>query len=94
MAETARRYRAGETQKAIAASLGVPQKVIRHILEELKEPLRKSCPVFGGYCQTILDRHAEGKTIKEISTGFGLNFATVYQVLRRAGRVNKKRKPT
>lgn len=91
MAEVARRYRSGETQKAIAASLGVPQKVIRRILEELGEPLRTSCPVSGVHRQSILDQHAGGKSIKEISTELGLSFATVYQVLRRAGRVKKKR---
>ena len=40
----------------------------------------------------IFDQHAEGTSIKEISNGLGLNFATVYQVLRRAGRVKKKRR--
>jgi hypothetical protein len=92
MAEVARRYRSGETQKAIAASLGVPQKVVRRILEQLGVPLRTSCPTSGVHRQAILDQHAEGRTIKEISTGVGLNFATVYQVLRRAGRVKKKRR--
>jgi transposase len=92
MADVARRYHSGETQKAIAASLGVPEKVVRRILVELREPLRTSCPVSGVRRQAILDWHAGGKSIKEISTGLGLNFATVYQVLRRAGRVKRKRR--
>jgi hypothetical protein len=92
MADVARRYRSGETQKAIAASLGVPQKFVRRVLAELGEPLRTSCPVSGVHRQAILDQHAEGKTIKEISTGVGSNFATVYQVLRRAGQVKKTRR--
>jgi hypothetical protein len=45
--------------------------------------------VSGVHRQTILDGHAEGKSIKGIRTRLGLNFATVYQVLRRAGRVQK-----
>jgi transposase len=91
VAEVARRYRSGETQKAIAAWLGVPQKVIRRVLKLLGVPLRTSCPVSGVHRQAILDRHAGGKSIQEISTGLGLNFATVYQVLRRASRVQPKR---
>jgi DNA-directed RNA polymerase specialized sigma24 family protein len=90
MAEVASRYRSGQTQKAIAASLGVTQKAVRRALNHLGEPLRTSCPVSGVRRQVILDRHTEGKSIKEISTELGLNFATVYRVLRRAGRVQKK----
>jgi len=37
-----------------------------------------------------LSLNAEGKTIKEISDGLGLNFATVYRILLRNGRVKKK----
>ena len=91
MAEIARRYRSGETQQAVAASLGVSQKVVRRVLDQVGEPLRTSCPVSGTHCQAILDQHADGKTINEISAALGLNFATVYHVLRRAGRVGKKR---
>ena len=90
MAVVARRYRSGETQGAIAATLGVSQKAVRRILDRSEEPIRPSCPVSGTHRQTILDRHAEGRSIKEISTELGLNFATVYRVLRQAGRVQKK----
>jgi transposase len=90
MAEVARRYRSGETQEAIAASLGVSRKVVCRVLDQLEEPRRTSCPQSGMHRQTILDWHAEGKSIKVISAQLGLNFATVYQVLRRAGRVRKK----
>ncbi len=75
----------------IAHSLGVLQKVVRRVLDQLGEPRRTSCPVSGVHRQTILDQHAGGEPIKEISTGLGLDFATVYGVLRRAGRVQKKR---
>jgi hypothetical protein len=67
----------------------VNQKAIRRVLKQLGEPLRTPCPVAGVHRQTILDRHAEGKSIKEISAQLGLDFTTVYQVLRRAGRVQK-----
>lgn len=87
-----RRYRSGETQEAIAASFGVNQQAVRRVLDQLGEPLRTSCPVSGVHQQTILDLHAAGKSIKEISTHLGLNFGTVYHVLRRAGRVQKKRR--
>jgi hypothetical protein len=90
MAEVARRYRSGETQEAISASLGVSQKAVRGVLDQLGEPIRTPCPVSGVHRQTILDQYAEGKPIKVISAQLGLNFATVYQVLRRAGRVQKK----
>lgn len=50
------------------------------------------CPASGPHRQTILDWHAAGKSIQEIGTGLGVNFATVDQVLRRAGRVTKKRR--
>jgi transposase len=92
MVEVVRRYRSGETQETIAASLGVSQKAVRRVLDRLEEPRRTSCPVSGVHRQTILDWHAEGKSIKVISAQLGLNFATVYQVLRRAGRVQKKRR--
>lgn len=90
MANVAGRYRSGETQEAIAASLGVSQKAVRRVLDWLEEPRRTSCPVSGVHRQTILDWHAEGKSIKVISAQLALNFATVYQVLRRAGRMQKK----
>jgi transposase len=34
---------------------------------------------------------ADGKSIKQIRTDLGVSFATVYRVLRRAGRVQKRR---
>jgi len=92
VADVIRRYRSGETQGAIAASLGVNQRAVRRVLELQNEPIRTSCPVSGVHREAILDRHGRGQSIKEISTGLGLNFATVYQVLRRAGRVNKRRR--
>ncbi len=92
VAEIARRYRAGETQEGIAHALGVGQKAVRRVLDQLGEPPRPTSPVSGVHRQTILDLHVVGKSIKEISTGLGLDFATVYGVLRRAGRVQKKRR--
>jgi transposase len=79
MVEVARRSRSGETQEAIAASLGVSQKALRRVLDRLEEPRRTSCPVPGMHRQTILDWHAEGHSIKVISTQLGLNFATIYR---------------
>ena len=92
MAEVVRRYRSGETQGAIARSLGVSQGAIRRVLNQMKEPRRSSCPASGVHREVILDQYAQGKSIKEISSQLGLNFATVYQVLRRAGRIEKKRR--
>jgi hypothetical protein len=40
--------------------------------------------------QTNLYGYAEGQSIQFISTQLGLNFATLYQVLRRAGWVLKQ----
>lgn len=90
MAGVAHRYRAGETQSGIAASLGVSQRAVRSVLDHAGEPLHTSCPVSGVHRQTILNCYEEGESIREISGSLGLNFATVYQVLRRAGRVEKK----
>jgi uncharacterized protein (DUF433 family) len=78
MAEVARRYRSGETEEAIATSLGVSQKAVRRVLDQLREPLRTPCPVSGMHRQPILDQHAEGQSISVISAQLGLNFATVY----------------
>ena len=90
MTEVTRRYRSGETQEAISTSLGVSQKAVHRVLDQLGEPLRTPCPVSGVHRQTILDQYVEGKSIKVICAQLGLNFATVYQVLRRVGRVQKK----
>jgi IS30 family transposase len=49
------------------------------------------CLASGPHREDIRRKHGEGKSIKEISTALGVNFATVYRVLRRAGRVKKKR---
>jgi hypothetical protein len=92
LAEIARRYRANESQEAIAATLGLGRGVVRRALEHLAVPLRPTtCPASGRHREAILARHAEGKSIKEISTQLGVNFATVYHVLRRAGRVKRRR---
>ena len=90
--EIVRRYRAGESQAAIASSLGLGRGVIRRALGRLSILLRPKCPASGPHLQAILDRHAAGQSIQEISTASGLNFATVYNVLRRADRVRKKRR--
>ena len=73
MAEVARRYRSGETQEAISASLGVSQKAVRRILDQLGEPLHTPCPVSGVHRQTILAQYAEGESIMVISAKLGAN---------------------
>lgn len=92
--EVARRYRAGESQAGIALSLGLARTVVRRVLDQLAVPIRPKFPASGPHQQAILILHAEGKTIKEISTRLGVNFATAYRVLRRAGRVEKKHRKT
>lgn len=88
--EVARRYRSGESLAGIAASLGLGRFVVRRILARQGIPLRPRRPASGPHLQAILAMHAGGKSIKEISAQLGLNFATVYRVLRQAGRVHKK----
>jgi hypothetical protein len=88
------RYEAGESQVSIAKALGLGTFIIRRVLKEHRVPLHPKCPVSGHFQQAILSLHTEGKTIKDISTDLGLNFATVYRILLRSGRVKKKdRKP-
>ncbi|MDB5306711.1 MAG: hypothetical protein JWO38_913 [Gemmataceae bacterium] len=89
--EIARRYQAGETQTGIASSLDLDRSIVRRVLDLLQIPLRPQCPASGPHRQAILEIHADGKSIKEISTQLAMNFATVYRVLRRAGRVQKMR---
>lgn len=86
------RYLAGESQVAIAKALGMGHETVRRTLKERGVPLRPPRPVSGPHWQAILALHADGQTIKEISTELGLNFVTVYRVLRQAGRVQKKRR--
>ena len=43
------------------------QKAVRRVLDRLEEPRHTSCPVYGTHRQTILDWHAERKSIKVIS---------------------------
>jgi DNA-binding NarL/FixJ family response regulator len=88
------RFQAGESQVSIARALGLGTFIVRRVLKEHRIPPHPKCPVSGPHQQAILSLHAEGKTIKEISDGLSLNFATVYRVLLRNGRVKKKeRKP-
>src|SRR5581483_6433348 len=91
-AEIARRYRSGESQAAIASSLGLGRSVVRNVLAKQAVPIRPKCPASGPHQETILALHADGKSIREISTRLGIDFATVYRVLLRAGRVSKKRR--
>ena len=46
-----------------------------------KESIRLKTPAARPHQQAISAMHAEGKSIKEISTELELNFATVYRVL-------------
>lgn len=84
------RYLAGESQVAIAEELALATVVVRHVLKERRAPPHPKCPVSGPHEQAILSLHAGGKSIKEISNGLGVNFATVYRILLRNGRVKKK----
>lgn len=92
MEEVVRRYSAKESQAAISAALGLRRPVVRRILVERGVPLRVHSPTSEAHQQAVLKMHAEGKRIKEISSELGLNFTTVYRILRRAGRVRKKRR--
>jgi DNA-directed RNA polymerase specialized sigma24 family protein len=65
--------------------------VVRRLLLDRGVPLRPPCPASGPYKEVICERHAGGKSVGEISQELGLDFATVYRVLRQAGRVHKKR---
>lgn len=84
-------YRVGESHASISRATGLSQRVIRQTLLRLGVPSRPRCAVSGTYQHDILALHAGGKSIKEISKELGLNFATVYGVLRRTGRIQKKR---
>ena len=76
---------------AIATALGLRRGVVRRILVDRGVSLRGRSPTSEGHRQAVLNRHAEGKRIKEISSELGLDFTTVYRILRRAGRVKKLR---
>jgi DNA invertase Pin-like site-specific DNA recombinase len=89
--EVVRRYLAKESQAAIATALGLRRGVVRRILVDRGVSLRGRSPTSEGHRQAVLNRHAEGKRIKEISSELGLDFTTVYRILRRAGRVKKLR---
>ena len=89
--EIARRYQAGESQAAIASSLGLGRSVVRQLLVEQAVPIRPRCPASGPHQEAILALHADGKSIREISARLEIDFATVYRVLLRAGRVRVKR---
>jgi hypothetical protein len=91
----AMRRRGGLVGAAVGAvvgsvGLGLGRRVVRRVLVQLAVPKRPRCPASGPHQQAILAMHAKGKSIKEISTELGVNFATVYRVLRRTGRVQKK----
>lgn len=85
------RYQNEESQAAIAAALGLRRAVVRRILVERGVPLRVHSPTSEEHRKTVFKLHAGGKRIKEISSELGLDFTTVYRILRRAGRVEKKR---
>jgi DNA invertase Pin-like site-specific DNA recombinase len=53
--------------------------------------LRVRSPTSEKHRQAVLTMHARGKRINEISSELGLDFTTVYRILRRAGRVKRKR---
>jgi DNA invertase Pin-like site-specific DNA recombinase len=86
------RYQKKESLAGIAAALGLRRGVVRRILEDRAVPLRVRSPTPETAPRAILDMHAAGKSIKEISSDLGLNFSTVYRTLRRAGRVKRKRR--
>jgi DNA-binding transcriptional regulator LsrR (DeoR family) len=88
--EIARRYQAGETQAAIASSLGLGRSVVRRVLDQQAVAIRPRFHASGPHQEAILALHADGKSIREISTRLEIDFATVYRVLRRARRVQKK----
>ena len=91
MEEVVRRYQNGESQAAVAAALGLRRAVVRRILVDRGVPLRVRPPIAEEHRKAILKMNAAGKSIKEISSNLGLDFTTVYRILRRAGRVEKKR---
>jgi hypothetical protein len=93
-AEVARRYQSGDSQAAIAAALGLGRGVVRAVLEQQGVPIRPRCPASGPHQEAILSLHAGGKSIREISDQLRIDFATVYRVLLRDGRVSKKRRPS
>lgn len=94
MEEVVRRYSAKESQAAIAEALGLRREVVRRILVERGVTLRVRSPTSEEHRKSVLKMHAGGKRIKEISSEVGLDFTTVYRILRRAGRVEKKRTPS
>jgi DNA-binding NarL/FixJ family response regulator len=81
---------AGKSIAAIVKVVGASARIVRRVLKLLAMPPRPRSPASGTRQPTILAMHAVGKTIKEISDSLGLDFATVYHVLRRSGRVKKK----
>ena len=91
MEQVISRYQNKESQAAIAAAMGLRQAVVRRILVDRAVPLRVRPPTSEEHRQAVLKMHAGGKQIKEISSELGLDFATVYRILRRAGRVKKRR---
>ena len=89
--EVVRRYAAKESQVAIAVAMGLRRAVVHRILVEGGVSLRIRRPASEEHRKAILKMHAGGKRIREISLELGLNFTTVYRILRRAGRVKRKR---
>ena len=90
MEQVVSRYQNEESQAAIATALGFRRAVVRSILVEQEVTLRLRSPTSEEHRQAVLAMHAGGKRIKEISSELGLDFTTVYRILRRAGRVKKK----
>lgn len=91
MEQVVDRYQNGESQAAIAAALGLKRSVVRRVLVDRGVPLRVRRPTSEETRRAVLKMHAKRKSIKKISSELGLNLTTVYRILRRAGRVKKKR---
>jgi hypothetical protein len=76
----------------VRAARTLSKHAIRRVLVKLGEPRSRCSPVSRKHRQTILDLHARGTSIKDISAKLGLDFTTVYRVPRRTGRVGRRRR--
>ena len=92
MEQVVNRYQNAESLAVIAAALGLKRAVVRRVLVDSGVPLRVRRPTSEETQRAVLEMHAQRKSIKEISSDLGLNSATVYQILRRAGRVRKQQR--
>src|SRR3954462_1825182 len=73
------RYDAGNSPAKIGKALGLGTGAVRSVLKRLGATPRPRRPASGPHEQAILSQYAAGRTIKQISAEFGLNFATVYR---------------